>query len=63
MKDYVSMVNPVGTALRNVLTRFVLRLPEDRRYVRQGDFIPKPTYGRGSYFGLRAALGAAPRDG
>jgi 3-(3-hydroxy-phenyl)propionate hydroxylase len=52
MKSYVSMVNPFGTALRNVLTRVVTRLPKIGRYVRQADFIPKPTYQPGSYFGL-----------
>ncbi len=52
MKSFVSMVNPVGTALRNVLTRFVLKLPLIGPFVGQGDFIPKPTYVRGSYFGL-----------
>jgi 3-(3-hydroxy-phenyl)propionate hydroxylase len=52
MKDYVSMVNPLGTVLRNAATRLVVRLPKIGRFVRQGDFIPKPTYRRGSYFGL-----------
>ena len=44
MKDFVSMVNPLGTLLRNALTRLVVRLPKIGRFVRQGDFIPKPTY-------------------
>jgi 3-(3-hydroxy-phenyl)propionate hydroxylase len=52
MKDFVSMVNPVGTVLRNALTRLVVRLPKIGSFVRQGDFIPKPTYPAGSYFGL-----------
>jgi 3-(3-hydroxy-phenyl)propionate hydroxylase len=52
MKDFVSMVNPLGTLLRNALTRLVVRLPKIGRFVRQGDFIPKPTYKAGSYFGL-----------
>jgi 3-(3-hydroxy-phenyl)propionate hydroxylase len=52
MKDFVSMVNPVGTVLRNALTRLVVRLPKIGSFVRQGDFIPKPTYRAGSYFGL-----------
>jgi 3-(3-hydroxy-phenyl)propionate hydroxylase len=46
------MVNPLGTRLRNALTRLVVRLPKIGRFVRQGDFIPKPTYKIGSYFGL-----------
>jgi 3-(3-hydroxy-phenyl)propionate hydroxylase len=52
MKDFVSMVNPAGTMLRNALTRLVVRLPKIGTFVRQGDFIPKPTYRAGSYFGL-----------
>ena len=52
MKDFVSMVNPLGTTLRNALTRLVVRLPKIGTFVRQGDFIPKPTYRRGTYLGL-----------
>jgi 3-(3-hydroxy-phenyl)propionate hydroxylase len=53
MKDFVSMINPVGTLLRNALTRLVVRLPKIGRFVCQGDFIPKPTYKNGRYFGLQ----------
>mgnify|MGYP000411476238 CR=1 FL=1 len=53
MKDFVSMVNPLGTTLRNAATWLVTRLPKLGPFVRQGDFIPKPTYRAGSYFGLR----------
>ncbi len=60
MKDFVSMVNPVGTVLRNALTRLVVRLPKLGTFVRQGDFIPKPTYRPGSYVGLpRSRWGGA----
>ena len=52
MKDFVSMVNPLGTALRNTLTRVVTRLPGIGPFVCRGDFIPKPTYRAGSYLGL-----------
>lgn len=52
MKDFVSMVHPLGTRLRNMLTRLVVRLPKIGTFVRQGDFIPKPTYQAGSYLGL-----------
>lgn len=52
MKSFVSMTHPVGTVLRNALTRLVVRLPKIGPFVRQGDFIPKPTYKAGSYFGL-----------
>ena len=53
MKDFVSMVNPLGTTLRNAATWLVTRLPKLGPFVRQGDFIPKPSYRAGSYFGLR----------
>lgn len=52
MKDYVSMVNPLGTALRNALTRVLTRLPGIGSFICRGDFIPKPTYRAGSYLGL-----------
>jgi 3-(3-hydroxy-phenyl)propionate hydroxylase len=55
MKDFVSMVNPAGTLLRNTLTRLITATPVIGRYVRQGDFIPKPTYAGGCYFGLPRA--------
>lgn len=63
MKSFVSMTHPVGTVLRNALTRLVVRLPKIGPFVRQGDFIPKPTYKAGSYFGLprRGWLGAEGR--
>jgi 3-(3-hydroxy-phenyl)propionate hydroxylase len=51
MKDFVSMVSPAGTVLRNLLTRVATRLPKIGRYVQQADFIPKPVYVPG-YFGL-----------
>lgn len=52
MKAFVSMVNPFGTLLRNALTRLITKTPMIGRYVCQGDFIPKPAYTKGSYFGL-----------
>ena len=55
MKDFVSMVNPAGTLLRNALARLITKLPVIGRYVCQGDFIPKPAYAAGSYFGLPRA--------
>ena len=51
MKDFVSMVNPLGTLLRNAATRLVTRLPKIGTFVRQADFIPKATY-RIGYFGV-----------
>ncbi|MBS0315569.1 MAG: bifunctional 3-(3-hydroxy-phenyl)propionate/3-hydroxycinnamic acid hydroxylase [Proteobacteria bacterium] len=60
MKDYVSMVHPLGTLVRNAATRIVTRLPAIGRYVRQGDFIPKPSYRAGSYFGLPRRRWRAP---
>jgi len=53
MKSFVSMTHPVATLLRNALARLVVRLPKIGPFVRQGDFIPKPVYERGSYFGLQ----------
>ena len=52
MKSFVSMTHPLGTALRNAIARLVVRLPGIGPFVRQGDFIPKPVYEAGSYFGL-----------
>lgn len=51
MKDFVSMVSPMGTKLRNAATWLVTRLPKVGLFVRQGDFIPKPIYRAGGYFG------------
>jgi len=63
MKSFVSMTHPLGTVLRNALTRLVVRLPGIGPFVRQGDFIPKPAYEKGSYFGLprRGRRGAEGR--
>ena len=63
MKDYVSMVNPLGTALRNGLTRLLTRLPGIGPFICRGDFIPKPSYRQGSYVGLprRGLRGAEGR--
>jgi 3-(3-hydroxy-phenyl)propionate hydroxylase len=63
MKSFVSMTNPIGTVLRNALTRLAVRLPKIGPFVRQADFIPKPVYERGSYFGLarRGRRGAEGR--
>ena len=63
MKDFVSMVNPLGTVLRNALTRVLTRLPGIGPFICRGDFIPKPTYRAGSYLGLprRAWRGAEGR--
>ena len=52
MKDFVSMVHPLGTMLRNGLTRVLTRLPGIGPFICRGDFIPKPSYRRRSYVGL-----------
>jgi 3-(3-hydroxy-phenyl)propionate hydroxylase len=52
MKDFVSMTSPVGTRLRNLLARMVVRLPRIGPIVRRGEFIPKPIYEAGGYLGL-----------
>jgi len=53
MKDFVSMVNPIGTTLRNLLARTAVRLPVLGPFVTKGGFIPKPVYRSGAYFGMR----------
>jgi 3-(3-hydroxy-phenyl)propionate hydroxylase len=52
MKDFVSMANPVKAFLRNALTRTAMATPGIGRYLREGTFIPQPSYAGGSYFGL-----------
>jgi 3-(3-hydroxy-phenyl)propionate hydroxylase len=53
MKDFVSMVNPLGTMLRNALTRVLTRLPRIGPFICRGDFIPKPSYRNGHYLGIQ----------
>jgi 3-(3-hydroxy-phenyl)propionate hydroxylase len=52
MKDYVSTANPLKAWLRNVLTRTAMATPGLGRYLREGTFIPQPSYADGTYFGL-----------
>ena len=52
MKDFVSMANPVKAFLRNALTRTAMATPVLGRYLREGTFIPQPSYAGGSYFGM-----------
>ena len=52
MKNFVSVANPWMAALRNGLARTALRLPLIGPAIRKGDFIPKPAYPKGRYFGL-----------
>ena len=52
MKSYVSMVNPIGTRLRNVLTRVALKVPRLREFITEAAFIPQATYRRDTFFGL-----------
>jgi 3-(3-hydroxy-phenyl)propionate hydroxylase len=52
MKDFVSMANPVKALVRNVLTRTAMATPGIGRYLREGSFIPQPSYAGGSYFGI-----------
>jgi 3-(3-hydroxy-phenyl)propionate hydroxylase len=52
MKDFVSMANPVKAFLRNALTRTAMATPGIGRYLREGSFIPQPSYAGGSYFGM-----------
>ena len=52
MKDYVSTANPLAAGLRNVLTRTAMATPGLGRWLREGTFIPQPSYARGTYLGL-----------
>lgn len=52
MKDFVSLVNPLGVLLRNALARVAVRTPGLKTFITEADFIPKATYRQGSYFGL-----------
>ena len=63
MKSFVSEAHPVKAALRNFLTRCALRTPYLGTFIRNGDFIPKPSYVRGSFFGMarRRRLGSEGR--
>jgi 3-(3-hydroxy-phenyl)propionate hydroxylase len=63
MKDFVSMTHPAGTLLRNAATRVLTRLPGIGPFICRADFIPKPVYRKGSYFGLarRGLRGAEGR--
>lgn len=52
MKDFVSMANPLKALVRNALTRAAMAAPGIGRYLREGTFIPQPSYADGTYFGL-----------
>jgi 3-(3-hydroxy-phenyl)propionate hydroxylase len=52
MKEFVSLANPVKALLRNALTRTAMATPVIGRYLREGQFIPQPSYASGSYFGM-----------
>jgi 3-(3-hydroxy-phenyl)propionate hydroxylase len=52
MKDYVSMVHPLATMLRNGLTRLAMATPGLRDYITEARFIPQARYVAGQHFGL-----------
>jgi 3-(3-hydroxy-phenyl)propionate hydroxylase len=52
MKDVVSMTSRAGARLRNLAIKVALHLPLVGTIVREGTFIPRPTYRRGTYHGL-----------
>ena len=60
MKDFVSMANPVKAFLRNALTRTAMATPVLGRYLREGTFIPQPSYAGGSYFGMPQGMRRSP---
>jgi 3-(3-hydroxy-phenyl)propionate hydroxylase len=53
MKDIVSMTCPLGAKLRNLAIRVALHLPVVGTIVREGTFIPRATYRRGTYHGVQ----------
>ena len=55
MKDFVSMVNPAGTLLRNALTRLVTARPSSAASCARATSFPSRPMRRGSYFGLPRA--------
>ncbi|MCY1359481.1 3-(3-hydroxy-phenyl)propionate/3-hydroxycinnamic acid hydroxylase [compost metagenome] len=52
MKDFVSMANPVASALRNLTVKVLEATPVAGKWLREGGFKPTPTYKNGSYLGL-----------
>ena len=60
MKDFVSMANPVKAFLRNALTRTAMATPVLGRYLREGSFIPQPSYVGGRYFGIAQGMRRSP---
>ncbi|MCY1355540.1 3-(3-hydroxy-phenyl)propionate/3-hydroxycinnamic acid hydroxylase [compost metagenome] len=56
MKDFVSMSDPLKTALRNFVVKAMNATPVLGKWLREGGFKPTPTYKAGSYLGL-------PRNG
>ena len=51
LKDAVSMINPVGTLLRDAALRLARNVPAFRRWMEDGGFKPLPVYARGQYLG------------
>jgi 3-(3-hydroxy-phenyl)propionate hydroxylase len=60
MKDFVSMANPFKAFLRNAFTRTAMAMPVIGRYLREGTFIPQPSYAGGSYFGIPRGMRRSP---
>jgi len=52
MKNYVSLSNPLLSALRNAATRGARKIPGLRDYFTKARFKPRPRYLAGQYFGL-----------
>jgi len=51
LKDVVSMTNPVGTAVRDLVVKVALAIPGLSSWLRRGGFKPTPVYTNGRYFG------------
>lgn len=52
LKDVVSMTNPIGTWVRDLIIRSMLVIPDLRKWVQEGGFKPRPVYTKGKYLGL-----------
>jgi len=52
MKNFVSTANPLLAFLRNIVTRAALATPKLGAFIREGNFVPQPSYQNGSYFGF-----------
>ena len=60
MKNFVSMTNPVGTALRDFALKSAQYVKPLRHYLQSGGWKPSPIYPKGQYLGLPRRNGRGP---